>query len=826
MVSLIWSGYLVGPAVYNRQVAASVLQVSIPAVTGLASVQAERQLSMQYLAQDHADLKTLVNQRENSDKQLSAMRRAAAEALAGAPASISSKMSALTQDLDQLQKIRSEIDSHSTTSQTVYRFYNHLLDDATSLFNTQARIVSDTTAMKGGIAATDIFRVSDLMSRARSIIARSYASGKLNQHDFLEFSNLVGAYHSALRTVTPDLRADVQAQSRILIGSDAWSQLSDAEQALIAHGPWTYGPPREISLTGTSWQSLTGQVSDGLTKMTVKQATEVSSEALDSADRQLGLAVGGSLAIFLVVGAAIFYAWRRARLLASEALTSRLANLRDEARYLVDEQLPRILQWLREGKQVDVERELPELRHGDDEIGQVALSFQRTIRVAVEGAVDMSRARERVRDVFIGIARRNQSPLQGGLNQLDEWQQRERNPQVMKLLFSLDHALNQIRKNYENMMYLANETPGRRHRDPVPLQNILRQAISETKQYARVQLEPVPDVKILGSVVGQTCHLIAELVDNALAFSKPEVDVEMRAEQVPAGLAVEVEDRGLGMSHEDRERINDALQNSPEFDLLELRDPSQLGLVVVAMLARKLGARVELKSTIYQGTRAIVLLPNELFASSDTRDRTPVLESPAEPLALAGQRRSTPAPLPAAPVTGETTTEFSTIGNGLGNGSGNGHASLASGWPESPSQGGLPRRHPQPYPPREPVGPGPHPTSSGSPMSPSRHGTMSQNRIVNGADPQTTSSSLPTVSSAPPARRAENSEVRHPLPERRPQQHMAPELRDTQLLGRHEQREPGAERADQRSAEEARSRYTAFQQGTRDGRQDSDRETS
>src|SRR5439155_1749831 len=83
------------------------------------------------------------------------------------------------------------IDSGTADRQRVYGFYNGLLDSATSLFDTQARVVPDVIATQGGIAATDTFRASDLMSRAGSIITGAFGSRTLSEHDYLEFVSLV-----------------------------------------------------------------------------------------------------------------------------------------------------------------------------------------------------------------------------------------------------------------------------------------------------------------------------------------------------------------------------------------------------------------------------------------------------------------------------------------------------------------------------------------------------------------------------------------------------------------------------------------------------------
>ncbi len=803
-VSVAAYGVVIG--VRDREVAVGVREVSIPAVTGLASLQGERQLSMEYLGQNSKDTKLLVAQRQNTDKQLSEMRQAAKGLAAQlAPASINTKMAALFGKIDQLPRIRSEVDAHTTSGPEVYLFYNRLLDAATSLFDTQARIVPDTTALKGGIAATDMFRVSDLMSRAQSIITGAYASRNLDRQDFLEFADLVGAYHSQLRSIVPNLLPPVQTQSRILQTSDAWTKLVSAEQAILAHGQWTHRIPADLGVSATEWQSLTSDVASGLVNMTIKQATDVSADALSSGNTQLGVVSGGVLAIFLLVAAVIIFARRRALLLVSEALTSRLARLSDEAHVLVDERLPRILRSLRDGKRVDLGEELPETHHGEDEIGQLAASFHQALRAAVAGSVDMASAREHVKDVLLGIARRNQTPLHQQLSLLEKWEQKESSPELLDLLFSLDHGLNQIRKNTENMMLLVNARPGRRWRNPVPLRKILRQAISETTQYRRVDLEPVPDVQIIGGAVGEISHLIAELLDNALKYSNPEKPnsrVTVSSEQVPAGLVVEVEDRGLGMTPEDRARYNRALRESPEFDLLKLPNTTQLGFVVIARLARTLDIRVELVSTPYNGIKAIVLVPEKLIAPENSR-HLGSRESRHEE-AVIDQRR------PHA-GDGETTMEFAAVG------ARSRAATSQAGRSENYS---LPRRPPQPHPSDNgPVGPDQRSFAPGRPSTdPAPAVNVSSGFTPEGTGFRQPAPSPQSIQAQPSsARPPEGRSGRPPLPERQPQKHMAPQLR-----GGYEDRSPEVDTEDLRTPEETRSRFSAFQRGTRDGRRDSE----
>ncbi|MCC5698072.1 hypothetical protein LH612_33555, partial [Klebsiella pneumoniae] len=59
--------------------------------------------------------------------------------------------------------------------------------------------------------------------------------------------------------------------------------------------------------------------------------------------------------------------------------------------------------------------------------------------------------------------------------------------------------------------------------------DVLRSAISEIDQYSRVVLGHVPDIAVSGAAVGDTIHLISELIDNATAFSPPHTQVHVDA---------------------------------------------------------------------------------------------------------------------------------------------------------------------------------------------------------------------------------------------------------------------------------------------------------
>jgi signal transduction histidine kinase len=108
-------------------------------------------------------------------------------------------------------------------------------------------------------------------------------------------------------------------------------------------------------------------------------------------------------------------------------------------------------------------------------------------------------------------------------------------------------------------------------------------------------------------------HLLAELLENATSFSPPDTPVRVSAVRLPAGLAVEIEDRGLGMTPSALEEINRNMAEPPDFDPA---NSARLGLFVVGQLARQRGIRVGLRASEFGGVTATVTLPPELAEAS------------------------------------------------------------------------------------------------------------------------------------------------------------------------------------------------------------------
>ncbi|MEV0668169.1 ATP-binding protein [Actinomadura luteofluorescens] len=248
--------------------------------------------------------------------------------------------------------------------------------------------------------------------------------------------------------------------------------------------------------------------------------------------------------------------------------------------------------------------------------------------------------------VFVNLARRMQSLSHRAIQGLDELENQVEDPDLLKGLFRVDHLSTRMRRQAESLAVIGGAASRRRWTKPVTVYEVLRSAIAEVEHYNRVKVVPPVEGSLDGGAVADVVHLLAELIENATKFSPPQTQVLIRFERVAAGMAIEVEDRGLGIPREDQRRLNELLADPERADTEELLKDGRIGLLVVSALARRHKVRVQLQGNVYGGTQAIVVVPNELDGrEAEEAEARP----PAEPVAATGAQPAAnlPTSLPA-----------------------------------------------------------------------------------------------------------------------------------------------------------------------------------
>lgn len=245
---------------------------------------------------------------------------------------------------------------------------------------------------------------------------------------------------------------------------------------------------------------------------------------------------------------------------------------------------------------------------------------QRVAEQAVLAAAGMGPGKEsdqRV-EVFVNLAWRMQSLVHREIQLLDDLEAKVEDPELLKGLFTVDHLATRMRRQSESLAVLGGAVSRRQWTRPVTMHEVLRAAVAEVEQYSRVKVVPPVDGILQGAAVADVIHLVAELVENATKFSAPHTQVLLRAQSVASGLAIDVEDRGLGMLPADRHRMNGLLADPGLVNISELLRDGRIGLFVVSTLARRHGVKVQLQSNIFGGTQSIVILPASLVEAGQT----------------------------------------------------------------------------------------------------------------------------------------------------------------------------------------------------------------
>ncbi|MFH8409713.1 ATP-binding protein [Streptomyces sp. NPDC018019] len=339
-------------------------------------------------------------------------------------------------------------------------------------------------------------------------------------------------------------------------------------------------------------------------------------------------------------------------------LQRQLAEQETETERLARETLPAALARLEQGTSVE------DVLRGTAQVSGVSPRFEAAHHAVLRSVLEAVDAEEDLRDAarraFVNIARRVQAIVHQQALELREMEDRHgQDPQVFGDLLHLDHRTALIGRLADSIAVLGGARPGRQWRNDIPLFNVLRGAMSRITDYRRVDLHSVADVGILGRAAEPLIHAVAELLDNATRYSPPETRVHLTASEVQSGVAVEIEDAGLGLTDEARIRAERALAQhaTSGLDLDDIGETPRLGLAVVGRLSHSNHFTVSLRVSAYGGVRVVLVVPPELItvtpAPGGAIAKAAVLPPPRDPTGRS--YRSVPAAREPAPTVASRT---------------------------------------------------------------------------------------------------------------------------------------------------------------------------
>ncbi|GIG97090.1 hypothetical protein Pma05_36630 [Plantactinospora mayteni] len=595
-------------------------QVYAPTEPLVLKLQNERRLSLGYLGAPEAPPREQLETERRKVRADVAVFRADAQSwfteLAARP-ELERRIDEALAKLDGLAAVREAVDTRRVDRQAAAQAFTDVIETIFRIYGSLGSV--DAGDVDRRVESLIRFtKARELASQADALLTGAYAANRISQAEHARVIQLIGAERMIADEAMAELPRADQDRYRQALQQGPLARLRAVQDQIVQNGR----PGGRPAVPADEWRGTIDPGLQELLRLQVADSDEVVKAAIPGAIgtivQMLIMAILGLVAVVLSVNTA-------------RSTVRQLDRLREAALKLASERLPDVVGRLGRGETVDVGAEAPPLEAGPDEIGQVARAFNVAQETAVRTAVEQAELRRGVRDIFLNLARRTQALIHRQLTLLDAMERRENDPEELEELFRVDHLATRMRRNAENLIVLSGSTPGRAWRRNVPMIDVLRGAVAEVEDYARVTVLPAGAVDLAGRAVGDVIHLIAELVENALSFSPPHTAVRVSGQLVANGYAVEIEDRGLGMSAEDRAAANERIATPHEFTLTG--GAAQLGLYVVSRLTERHGVRVRLKESPYGGTTAVVLLPPHLITDRSTEGEPTTGSMPVERLA-------------------------------------------------------------------------------------------------------------------------------------------------------------------------------------------------
>lgn len=574
----------------------------------VTALQNERSAAMRYAAAPEG----FTEARKVTDKAATALLNginASSSDAALLDASLPGRIERLEADAGGLARLRTEATAKKAGAPSAaYTAYSAIVEHA---FAVTGALTDDrgSDAASEARVVLELARAREALAREQALLGAADARGTLSQGDYALFVGAVATQRELLEPAVADLKAGHRAAYQEVLDGDGYARVRAVENRVRAAGPGA------AAVTGTTLGSWDTAAPGVLTELTEAE-TAAGTGATAKAD-PFGWGTLGASGVAVVLGLVGVLLSLLVSVLVGRGLIVELLDLRNDALEVAGRRLPQAMRKLHAGQGVDIDAEAPMRRLVGDELAQVGTALTAVQRAALKAASERAELLSGISGVYVSLARRSQVLLHRQLDLLEGMQRRQQDPAEVQDLYRVDYLATRMRRHSESLLILSGIAPGRGWRDPIPLADVLRAAVAEIGNGQRVQIWAVPRVSLVGGSVADVIHLLAELVENATAFSPPSAKVQLRAARMREGLLVEVEDSGFGMNEEAFAEANRKIQ-SEKVDLL---DAKQIGLFVVNRLRERQGLRVELRPSPNGGVTAALLVPEGLL-----RDDMPVGE--------------------------------------------------------------------------------------------------------------------------------------------------------------------------------------------------------
>jgi Nitrate and nitrite sensing/HAMP domain len=586
----------------------------------------------------------VVAQRKAVDKALASFR-SRVEGVEVHESPFHDRVAVVLSQLRGLTEARREIDDNQDAATSLER-YSGIIDRLLAVNHEIASDTGDQTLIGHVGAFAALAQLKEATSLEAGVANAAVATGRFGSAELQTLERILGAQQAWRKefnaAANPEQRSSLDhalQSARVLEGT------VPPDTELLS------GPQTPVALDPDQrYRDATGRFN------LLRQAEQRVAADLSEGSQDAEAAANRQALIYTIILTIVLWLTVGLSFLMGRSMVRPLQSLTETANEVADERLPGLvdqLQHAKDPRDLDIVPE-PVPVSSNDEIGQVSAAFNSVHRVAIKVATEQAALRRSIGDMFINLARRSQSLIDRQLAQLEDMERNETDPETLEHLFRLDHLATRMRRNAEDLIVLSDTEPGRHWVEPMTVTDVARAAAAEVEQYQRVEFLPMVDVDLAGHVAVDVIHLLAELIENATAFSPPDTKVQVAGQAVPHGYVIEIEDRGLGMSDEELIQANERLAKPPEIDFALSR---VLGLYVVGRLAQRHGIKVQLRHSWYGGVTALTLLPHDLLSWPKVPQMVP---AEAVPAAVSGlgelprpDRAAEPEPEPAPVLSGD-----------------------------------------------------------------------------------------------------------------------------------------------------------------------------
>jgi signal transduction histidine kinase len=600
---LVLLGFLITNETGNYQAAnqtSRVVTVALRVQDTVQQLQKERALTNGLLGGGTQFQAQIVPQRAQTDLALDALNQIVNDP--GYSTDGATEVRAALGKLNGLTTIRSDVDQQRAQGAPTFAFYS----DAVAALNRldlgldQAQ---DGTLRHGLQALYALGDVKEFAGQEQGLLSAVFAANRVSVDNYTRFVEVLGQKQAAVATydqfATPAERADLDTALQSPAGDQAVQYEGVAINGAAGNLPSKVDP--------VAWSDAMNTVLDSLRGVQQTVGQDITVRATGLRNTATTLLIGISILAVLTVAAMIALVIGAAR-----SVIGPLGTLARDADMVSARRLPDTVALMQTTEsEVPAPPPVTVPEGAASEIKLVATALDRVQNTALTLASEQALIRRNTTASLANLGRRNQNLVRRQLSLISEFEREELDPNALSNMFELDHLATRMRRNAESLLVLVGETSPRPWSAPLPVADVIRAALSEVEDYRRVVLRRVDEAWVAGAVVAEVAHMLAELVENGLSFSSPDLEVEIYGRKTGNRYLLAVVDYGIGMPREELEKAKARLRDEENFLVAPTRF---LGHYVVGRLARQLSVQVELGESPVTGITARMLLPAELLA--------------------------------------------------------------------------------------------------------------------------------------------------------------------------------------------------------------------